>query len=123
MRFHSSEVPYYVQILGDPSKGDAYKQLAQTLRLLRVGSTGEVRKSGDCGEAVTLGHSHAHTLRISSAMDFFSDIAGGNPYKPSLFELVAQEQLRDLLQPALKYVLTVRRRRSAGYTALPSTSN
>lgn len=43
-------------------------------------------------------------------MDFFSDIAGGNPYKPSLFELVAQEQLRDLLQPALKYVLTVRYR-------------
>jgi len=27
--------------------------------------------------------------------------------KPSLFELVAQEQLRDLLQPALKYVLSV----------------
>lgn len=64
-----------------------------------------------------------NTLHISSAMDFFSDIAGGNPYKPSLFELVAQEQLRDLLQPALKYVLTVRRRRSAGYTALPSTTS
>ena len=45
---------------------------------------------------------------ISSFMDFFSDIAGGNPYKPSLFELVSQEQLRDLLQPAVKYVLTVR---------------
>jgi hypothetical protein len=41
-------------------------------------------------------------------MDVFGDIAGGSPYKPSLFELVAQEQLRDLLQPALKYVLTVR---------------
>jgi hypothetical protein len=27
--------------------------------------------------------------------------------KPSLFELVAQEQLRDLLQPALKYILSV----------------
>lgn len=40
-------------------------------------------------------------------MEFFSDI-GGNPLKPSLFELVAQEQLRDLLQPALKYVLSVR---------------
>ncbi|KAF9224312.1 hypothetical protein BS17DRAFT_779627 [Gyrodon lividus] len=32
---------------------------------------------------------------------------GGDPLKPSLFELVAQEQLRDLLQPALKYVLAV----------------
>ena len=40
------------------------------------------------------------------AMEFFNDI-GGDPLKPSLFELVAQEQLRDLLQPALKYVLVV----------------
>ncbi|KAI0047270.1 cyclin-dependent protein kinase inhibitor [Auriscalpium vulgare] len=39
-------------------------------------------------------------------MEFFNDI-GGDPLKPSLFELVAQEQLRDLLQPALKYVLSV----------------
>lgn len=40
-------------------------------------------------------------------MEFFNDV-GGDPLKPSLFELVAQEQLRDLLQPALKYVLSVR---------------
>lgn len=40
-------------------------------------------------------------------MEFFNDF-GGDPLKPSLFELVAQEQLRDLLQPALKYVLSVR---------------
>lgn len=41
-------------------------------------------------------------------MEFFNDIGGGeNPLKPSLFELIAQEQLRDLLQPALKYVLSV----------------
>lgn len=40
-------------------------------------------------------------------MEFFND-AGADPLKPSLFELVAQEQLRDLLQPALKYVLAVR---------------
>lgn len=40
-------------------------------------------------------------------MEFFGEVGGGNPYKPSLFELVAQEQLRDLLQPALKYVLSV----------------
>ncbi|KAJ3556938.1 hypothetical protein NM688_g1748 [Phlebia brevispora] len=39
-------------------------------------------------------------------MEFFNDV-GGDPLKPSLFELVAQEQLRDLLQPALKYVLSV----------------
>jgi len=39
-------------------------------------------------------------------MEFFNDV-GGDPQKPSLFELVAQEQLRDLLQPALKYVLSV----------------
>ncbi|KAF8076069.1 cyclin-dependent protein kinase inhibitor [Lyophyllum atratum] len=39
-------------------------------------------------------------------MEFFNDL-GSDPLKPSLFELVAQEQLRDLLQPALKYVLAV----------------
>ena len=39
-------------------------------------------------------------------MEFINDV-GGDPLKPSLFELVAQEQLRDLLQPALKYVLSV----------------
>jgi hypothetical protein len=39
-------------------------------------------------------------------MDFLNNV-GGDPLKPSLFELVAQEQLRDLLQPALKYVLAV----------------
>ncbi|KAJ7781570.1 cyclin-dependent protein kinase inhibitor [Mycena metata] len=39
-------------------------------------------------------------------MEFFNDV-GSDPLKPSLFELVAQEQLRDLLQPALKYVLAV----------------
>ncbi|CAL1701371.1 unnamed protein product [Somion occarium] len=39
-------------------------------------------------------------------MEFFNDV-GGDLLKPSLFELVAQEQLRDLLQPALKYVLSV----------------
>ncbi|EKM59344.1 uncharacterized protein PHACADRAFT_86095 [Phanerochaete carnosa HHB-10118-sp] len=39
-------------------------------------------------------------------MEFFSDV-GGDQLKPSLFELVAQEQLRDLLQPALKYILSV----------------
>jgi len=39
-------------------------------------------------------------------MEFYNDF-GGDPLKPSLFELVAQEQLRDLLQPALKYILSV----------------
>ena len=39
-------------------------------------------------------------------MEFFND-ASVDHYKPSIFELIAQEQLRDLLQPALKYVLAV----------------
>lgn len=39
-------------------------------------------------------------------MEFYG-AAGPDPFKPSLFELVAQERLRDLLQPALKYVLAV----------------
>lgn len=41
-------------------------------------------------------------------MEFFG-ATGPDPLKPSLFELIAQEQLRDLLQPALKFVLAVRR--------------
>ena len=47
-------------------------------------------------------------------MEFINDV-GGDPLKPSLFELVAQEQLRDLLQPALKYVLSVSRVVSYAY--------
>jgi len=47
-------------------------------------------------------------------MDFFHEY-GGDPLKPSLFELVAQEQLRDLLQPALKYVLSVFAQRHPRY--------
>lgn len=30
-----------------------------------------------------------------------------SPQHPSLFELLAQDQLKDLLQPAVRYVLTV----------------
>ena len=41
-------------------------------------------------------------------MEFFNDVGGTDPLRPSLFEVIAQEQLRDLLQPALKYVLAVR---------------
>lgn len=40
-------------------------------------------------------------------MEYFQDLAN-NSQRPSIFELIAQEQLRDLLQPALKYVLSVR---------------
>jgi len=40
-------------------------------------------------------------------MEFFG-ATGPDPLRPSLFELIAQEQLRDVLQPALKYVLVAR---------------
>lgn len=42
-------------------------------------------------------------------MEFLGDFAGTDPNRPSLLELVAQEQLRDTLQPALKYILAVSR--------------
>lgn len=51
-------------------------------------------------------------------MEFFNDI-GGDPLKPSLFELIAQEQLRDLLQPALKYVLAVSLVSSSIHSSIP----
>lgn len=46
------------------------------------------------------------TFLLVDRMEFFNDVGNG-PSRPSIFELVAQEQLRDLLQPALKYVLSV----------------
>ncbi|THH02397.1 hypothetical protein EW026_g447 [Hermanssonia centrifuga] len=45
------------------------------------------------------------TENLTSTGDYI--FVSNDPLKPSLFELVAQEQLRDLLQPALKYVLSV----------------
>lgn len=48
-----------------------------------------------------------HSTRSRLAMEFLNDV-GTDPSRPSLFELVAQEQLRDLLQPAMKYILSVR---------------
>ncbi|KZW03868.1 hypothetical protein EXIGLDRAFT_635217 [Exidia glandulosa HHB12029] len=47
-------------------------------------------------------------------MEYFQDLAN-NSARPSIFELVAQEQLRDLLQPALKYVLSVLAQRNPRY--------
>ncbi len=38
-----------------------------------------------------------------------------DPYRPSFFELFAQEQLRDLLSPALRYVLSVLAQRNPRY--------
>ncbi|KDN50009.1 hypothetical protein RSAG8_01345, partial [Rhizoctonia solani AG-8 WAC10335] len=40
-------------------------------------------------------------------MEFLGDITGLDPSRPSLLELIAQEHLRDTLQPAIKYILAV----------------
>jgi hypothetical protein len=42
-------------------------------------------------------------------MDLLPGVDSDDFLKPSLFELLAQEQLRYVLQPALKYVLSVSR--------------
>jgi len=47
------------------------------------------------------------SFRAVIKMEFFG-ASGPDPLKPSIFELIAQEQLQDLLQPVLKYVLAVR---------------
>lgn len=87
-------------------------------RLDRLQKRRTVRWLGVCApmHGVTACDSSGQRHQLSSSptsvhgarclMEFFSDV-GGDPLKPSLFELVAQEQLRDLLQPALKYVLSV----------------
>ncbi|CAH1764751.1 7210_t:CDS:2 [Entrophospora sp. SA101] len=49
-------------------------------------------------------------------MEFMSDIASGaDIYRPSLFELIAQEKLRELIQPAFRYVLSVYAQRYPRY--------
>ena len=44
-------------------------------------------------------------------MEFLSHLPStspsANPLRPTLFELVAQDQLRDLIQPALRYIVAV----------------
>ena len=44
-------------------------------------------------------------------MEFLSHLPStspsANPLRPTLFELIAQDQLRDLIQPALRYIVTV----------------
>jgi peroxin-12 len=41
-------------------------------------------------------------------MEFMSALgAQEDAYRPSLFELVAQEKLKELLQPAVQYILAV----------------
>lgn len=44
-----------------------------------------------------------------------SGTVSADPYRPSFFELAAQDQLRDLLQPALRYVLSVLAQRNPRY--------
>lgn len=44
-------------------------------------------------------------------MEFLSHLPStspsANPLRPTLFELIAQDQLRDLIQPALRYIVAV----------------
>lgn len=43
------------------------------------------------------------TMEFMSALGSQDDV-----FRPSLFELIAQEKLREMLQPAVKYILAVR---------------
>ncbi|CAG8778879.1 8432_t:CDS:2, partial [Acaulospora morrowiae] len=49
-------------------------------------------------------------------MEFMSDISSGaDVYRPSLFELIAQEKLKEMIQPASKYILSVYAQRHPRY--------
>ncbi|GAA5983402.1 hypothetical protein JCM5350_007637 [Sporobolomyces pararoseus] len=49
-------------------------------------------------------------------MEYVTDLSHQNdPYRPSLFELAAQDQLRDLLSPVVRYVLSVFAQRNPRY--------
>ena len=49
--------------------------------------------------------------RAAREMEFLSHLSStspsANPLRPTLFELIAQDQLRDLIQPALRYIVAV----------------
>jgi hypothetical protein len=50
-------------------------------------------------------------LLPQEGMEFLSHLPStspsANPLRPTLFELIAQDQLRDLIQPALRYIVAV----------------
>ncbi|GAA6013100.1 hypothetical protein JCM11491_005182 [Sporobolomyces phaffii] len=49
-------------------------------------------------------------------MEYLTDLSHQNdPHRPSLFELAAQDQLRDLLSPVVRYVLSVFAQRNPRY--------
>ena len=48
-------------------------------------------------------------------MEFMSGITGIDECKPSLFELLSETQLRDLLEPSLRYLLAVATQRNPRY--------
>jgi len=55
---------------------------------------------------------HKHPPRAAALeMEFLSHLSStspsANPLRPTLFELIAQDQLRDLIQPALRYIVAV----------------
>jgi hypothetical protein len=42
-------------------------------------------------------------------MEFMSNLGGGaQADRPSLFELIAQDKMREMLEPALRYVIAVK---------------
>jgi len=51
----------------------------------------------------------------SGAMEFMSDIAEMDEAKPSLFELLSESQLRELLEPSLRYLLAIATQRHPRY--------
>jgi peroxin-12 len=48
-------------------------------------------------------------------MEFMSNVSGHDEGKPSLFELLSETQLRELLEPSLRYLLAVATHRHPRY--------
>ena len=56
------------------------------------------------------------TPRPPSVMEFMSNVSSGlDEAKPSLFELISESQLRDLLEPSVRYVLAIATQRHPRY--------
>lgn len=68
------------------------------------------------------GHEAKRNTSTSTTMDVLANVdptssngTASDPFRPSFFELVAQEQLSQLLKPAVRYVLTVLAQRHPRY--------
>ena len=103
---------------------DAHEHVRVRHHDIRELKVAHVRKAAAChGRGDKALHLEWRSHRRSGpTMDVLANIdptssnsTTADPFRPSFFELIAQEQLSDLLKPAIRYVLTVLAQRHPRY--------